>query len=216
MYSLAEWQKLPKDDKKIIINSSVPDGTDSWVPWTIGMCYSWIDAKENKDINDILIGDHHNLVLCAINIHTDQNRRGSSSITRKIISQTLSNNGIQNIQIENKKYFETLANYKFIISPEGNGIDCHRHYEALMSGCIPIVEDNPLIRKKYKNLPVIYTKDYSEINSEYLNMKYQEMLNKTYDFSSLYYDYYPEFIQNIIKFNGVYWVKRLLAKQIKL
>ena len=43
-----------------------------------------------------------------------------------------------------------LSKYKFIISPEGNGIDCHRHYEAILCGCIPIIEYNKDIEKNMK------------------------------------------------------------------
>jgi hypothetical protein len=105
-----------------------------------------------------------------------------------------------------------LPKYKFIISPEGNGIDCHRHYEALMAGCIPIIEDNELIREKYKGCPILYTKDYSEITKEYLESKYEEMKNKYYDFSRLFLNYYDDKTQIEIKNNGNYWGNRLTGK----
>ena len=54
----------------------------------------------------------------------------------------LTKNGFINLRLNAEDYFNSLKNYKFIISPEGNGIDCHRHYEALLSGCIPICEYN--------------------------------------------------------------------------
>ena len=33
-----------------------------------------------------------------------------------------------------------LSSYKFALSPEGNGIDCHRTWECLYLGVIPIVK----------------------------------------------------------------------------
>lgn len=101
-------------------------------------------------------------------------------------------------------YFNSLKKYKFIVSPEGNGIDCHRHYEALLSGCIPICEYNPRTEEKYKNIPILYTKDYGDITEEYLSKKYLEMLDKKYDFTKLFLSYYDEKQQRQINFNCEY------------
>ena len=115
-------------------------------------------------------------------------------------------NGIQNNELHHEFYFTFLPSYKFVISPEGNGIDCHRHYEALLAGCIPIVEHNPLIEEKYKGCPILYTTDYSEITEEYLQQKYQEMLHTEYDFSRLFLSFYSDEEQKLIKQCGNYWL----------
>ena len=39
-----------------------------------------------------------------------------------------------------KRYRELVANSKYVISPPGNGIDCHRTWESLFLGSIPIVK----------------------------------------------------------------------------
>jgi hypothetical protein len=36
-----------------------------------------------------------------------------------------------------RAYLDNLANSKFVISPVGNGLDCHRSWEALACGAIP-------------------------------------------------------------------------------
>ena len=102
-----------------------------------------------------------------------------------------------------------LFRSKFVISPEGNGIDCHRHYEALIAGCIPIMESNPLIIKKYHGCPILYTSDYSEITEEYLLKKYDEMIDKVYDFSCLFLSHYPTDVQNYIRNCGNFWCNKL-------
>ena len=149
--------------------------------------------------NKIQIGEHKELVLCAISKTTDIRRRGNQEINRKKILQNLKKNNILNKMVDSDKYFEKLSNYKFIISPEGNGIDCHRHYEALMSGCIPIIEYNKDMERKYKDMPVLYTKDYSEITEEYLISKYKEFQNKKYNFEKLFLSYYMQSLQIIPK-----------------
>ncbi len=43
------------------------------------------------------------------------------------------------IDVNPRKYRKILNKYMFVASPEGNGIDCHRTWEALYLGTIPIV-----------------------------------------------------------------------------
>jgi hypothetical protein len=206
MKTLQQWQKCYKNKNNIIINASATDGSDSPQEFPIGMCFRYI----NYQGIDTQIGNHDKLIFCGIREYTDQNRR--KELNRTTILKTLQSNGITNTILTSEDYFKTLPSYKFVVSPEGNGIDCHRHYEALMAGCIPIVEDNPHIRKLYGNCPILYTKDYSEITSEYLTQKYSEMIDKTYDFSKLFLSSYPVAVQYEIKRNSAHWTKIITKK----
>ena len=58
--------------------------------------------------------------------------------------------------------------YAFVVCPHGGGLDCHRNWEALCLGCIPIVKTSP-IDNLYKNLPVLIVKDWQHITNELLN-----------------------------------------------
>jgi hypothetical protein len=42
--------------------------------------------------------------------------------------------------LNQSEHFERMSKYKFIASPEGNGVDCHRTWESLYFNSIPIVE----------------------------------------------------------------------------
>lgn len=57
-----------------------------------------------------------------------------------------------------------MTKYKFVLSPPGVGLDCHRTWEALVLGCIPIIRSSP-IDSVYKDLPVWIVKDWSEANN---------------------------------------------------
>lgn len=208
MPTLRDWQRTAKDHSQIILQASTQDGLDGWTEFPIGMSWGW-ESNKNKS----LIGDHSKTVLCAISIHTDRHRR-PTGINRQQIVDTLKANGIQNISLSVDDYFATLPSYKFVISPEGNGIDCHRHYESLMAGCIPIIERNPLTETKYKGCPVLWTTDYSEITEEYLLKKYDEMIDMEYDFSALFLSSYLPNLQNEISQNSKYWLKRLTVKPV--
>jgi len=206
IYTLREFQNTYKNTDTLIVQASVTDGSDRWQPFPIGMQFSYL-YNYNKG-NLIQIGDHENTVMCAINIHTDKLRR-PNGLNRECFANKLNDNNIKNKMLDHKNYFEDLPKYKFVISPEGNGIDCHRHYEALIAGCIPIIEHNELIAEKYKGCPILFTTDYSEITEEYLLKKYEEMIDQTYDFSRLFLSYYDAKVQEEIKKCGNYWINRL-------
>jgi hypothetical protein len=205
--TLKQWQTQIKSIDTLIFNASEHTQlNDAWVPYTIGMAV-WF-AKYNGTIEQAQIGSHGNLLLCAIRKHTDSRRR-PNGLNRESIINTLQYNGFRNLELNINTYYNILPSYKFVASPEGNGIDCHRHYEALLAGCIPIIEYNEGIAKKYEGCPILFTNDYSEINEEYLNKKYEEMINKEYDFSKLFIHNYDKSIQNEIIDNGNYWNMRI-------
>ena len=209
--TLRDWQLKLKNKSDLIVQASPVDGSDSWQDiFSIGMSYQFVNAYDiYNNITKFQIGNHDEIVCCAISNDTDKRRRGNKNINRRVILSNLEKNGIKNSNLKPIDYFLNLPSYKFVISPEGNGIDCHRHYEAIIAGCIPIIEKNVLVENKYKNLPILYTTDYTEITDEYLNNVYLSMLDKQYDFSSLFINNYDNNTQNYIKYCGNAWVNHL-------
>jgi len=205
--TLQHWQNMIKPRNEWLYNcSEYTYQNDEWVSFPIGI--GWTFISQQLSLKDIQHGSHDKLVLCSIREYTDQRRR-PNGLNRISILETLRYHKIENQELSSSVYFKELPKYKFVISPEGNGIDCHRHYEALMAGCIPIVEDRDIIREKYKGCPILYTKDYSEITEEYLNEKYNEMIHTIYDFSRLLLSTYSDAEKCQIKDNGNYWANRL-------
>ena len=72
-----------------------------------------------------------------------------------------------------KQYRGLLLRSKFVISPPGNGPDCHRTWEAMYLGAIPIVKKNfwPF---QHKNLPVIQLDEWENLQN-YLGWKLPEI-----------------------------------------
>jgi hypothetical protein len=58
--------------------------------------------------------------------------------------------------------------YAFVVCPHGGGLDCHRNWEALCLGCIPIVKTS-YIDSLYKDLPVLIVKNWEDITIDLLN-----------------------------------------------
>ena len=58
--------------------------------------------------------------------------------------------------------------FAFVICPHGGGLDCHRNWEALCLGCIPIVKTSK-IDNLYNDLPVLIVKDWNIIDNNLLH-----------------------------------------------
>lgn len=62
-------------------------------------------------------------------------------------------------------YARELAAYRWCVSPPGNGLDCHRTWEALCLGVVPVVQGG-LSPGLYDGLPVIEMDDLAALSVE--------------------------------------------------
>lgn len=92
-------------------------------------------------------------------------------------------------QIERKATWKNQTEYAFVISPHGNGMDCHRTWEALVLGCIVIVKKSPL-DSLYEGLPVLIINEWSDITEELLKNTIIEFKNKNFNYEKLLLEYY--------------------------
>ena len=72
------------------------------------------------------------------------------------------------IEIERQKvnlneYVKKLNTFKYILCPEGNGIDTHRVWESIYAGAIPVVKKN-IFYEQIKDLPIVMVDELDEIN----------------------------------------------------
>jgi len=70
-------------------------------------------------------------------------------------------------QIPRNLVWRRYAGFAFEASPHGNGLDCHRTWEALLLKTVPIVKTSPL-DSMYDGLPVVIVADWREIDREKL------------------------------------------------
>jgi hypothetical protein len=81
--------------------------------------------------------------------------------------------------------WKNMIEYKYVISPLGNGLDCHRTWEAIILGCIPIVKKSKL-DPMYKGLPVLIVNDWSDVTQELLDNYIADYSN----INKIYLDYW--------------------------
>ena len=75
------------------------------------------------------------------------------------------------------EYLAQLASAYFCISPRGNGLDCHRTWEALYLGTIPVVTRSALT-DHFSDIPMVVLDDWSEFKSvEFSPQRYAQLWN---------------------------------------
>lgn len=80
--------------------------------------------------------------------------------------------------------WKTMTQYAFIPSPPGSGPDCHRTWEALILGCIPIVKRSGL-DPLFEGLPVWIVNEWTDITEETMGETVDRFRNMTFDMSRL-------------------------------
>jgi hypothetical protein len=91
--------------------------------------------------------------------------------------------------------WELQSQFQFVLSPHGAGLDCHRTWEALLLGCIPIVKTAKL-NDLFEGLPVIAVDDWREINQQFLQDRAQEMAGNTFNLEKLSMRYWKSKIKS--------------------
>ena len=106
------------------------------------------------------------------------------------------------INVTNSKCYDLWKDFKFVLSPKGAGLDCHRTWEVLAMGSIPIVLSST-IDDAFKHLPVVIVDTWSEINEQFLQTKYDEIMkkheNNEYKMEKLQLDYWTKKFQTKLK-----------------
>ncbi|WP_146030515.1 hypothetical protein [Pseudovibrio exalbescens] len=98
-------------------------------------------------------------------------------------------------RVERKRSWARNADFFFTISPFGQGMDCHRTWEALLLGSVPVVPASPL-KPLFKDLPVVVVEDWRQITPGFLAEQKERILDATFDFSPLFLSYWQaRFVQ---------------------
>ena len=91
--------------------------------------------------------------------------------------------------------WKSQTEYAFVLSPHGNGLDCHRTWEALNLGCIVIVKRSA-IDDLYDDLPVLIVESWTDINTKLLYNTIELFKSKTFDVRKLEIQYWKDKIRS--------------------
>ena len=97
------------------------------------------------------------------------------------------------------EYHASLRRAKFVYSPIGSGLDCHRHYEALLFGAIPLVEYEETLVELLAPFPVVFVREWREARAPRLRQLWvrAKELAATFNYTELRRDVW---IQRVLAF----------------
>lgn len=104
--------------------------------------------------------------------HFNKHKQQTFGDDRSAVQRALEGNPaveFQTQKLRRSALWREKTRYAFVVSPHGNGLDCHRTWESLVLGNIVIVKRSSL-DALYDGLPVVIVNDWSEINSANLRI----------------------------------------------
>uniref|UniRef100_A0A6V2FXP0 Exostosin GT47 domain-containing protein n=2 Tax=Ditylum brightwellii TaxID=49249 RepID=A0A6V2FXP0_9STRA len=111
-----------------------------------------------------------------------------------------------------EQYLEQIARSRYVISPNGDHPDCHRHYEALGLGAIPITQLDPYLYSHLKEGPIIYDNDnwnLTELTSTLTLPAPKVNRNMIFE------EYWMEYVERVVG-RPLWWWDVVDAKRSKL
>ena len=199
-YELTEDNLISMPENLVHIfanNINFPDKRISYFP--MGR-----DFRSAGLFGDFLPGSKkNNLVYCNFSLNTH-------SVRQEIFNNIKDMDFIQfehmgeflSYSISREQFFERLSSSKYSICPRGNGIDTFRLWDSLYLGTIPIVVKEALFHKELEDLPILFLEspeEFSKLTNDFLESKYQDMLNKEWNYEKLKLSYWRSLINNTLQ-----------------
>ncbi len=136
-------------------------------------------------------------VKCYANFHFSMNTKHGYD---RIDALNNTDNGL--VYYEPEKVMRIISwkkqtDFSFCICPHGGGLDCHRNWEALILGCIPIVKTSA-IDNLYDDLPVLIVNSWKEVTEELLNNTIKQFKMKQFNYEKLKLNYWVNLIKRTL------------------
>ena len=143
-----------------------------------------------RAINTLINGERINRIYVNVDPGTNWGHRGP-------VMQKMGQNPLATF-VNRSPYYEYLMQmkqFKWVCSPKGNGADCHRTWEALYVGCIPLVDDIDNFHEFAKELPMILISDWSTVTLEFLE---RETAKLKFNYEMLNFNYWKNKIESYL------------------
>lgn len=91
--------------------------------------------------------------------------------------------------------WKNITQFAFVLSPFGMGMDCHRTWEALCLGAIPILKAD-MFGQMFAGLPVLIVNDWREITRSVLDETIQTFKSKEFNYEKITLKYWTDMINS--------------------
>lgn len=143
----------------------------------------WNKLKESKQIRNLLYINH--------SVKTNTKERVAPYVLFECESWVTAKYGKNGKDFD--QYIDNVYNHKFVLCPEGNGIDTVRLWETLYMGSIPVVK-RCINTNYYMDLPICFVNDWREITEDFLNDEYDRIISKNWNMQKLTFSYWRNLI----------------------
>ena len=93
-----------------------------------------------------------------------------------------------------EEYLFDISASKFVLCPNGNGVDCFRTWETLYLGSIPIVQ-NSRAAQYFSDLPILIVDDFYSLTPDFLQEKHAEITSKEWNLDKLKLSYWKSLFE---------------------
>jgi len=172
-------------DKNIPNTTLIPMGLENLRRLRYGR-KKWFKSKETKKTK---------MILCSYDNFKNFDVRGG---LQNVLNE---NSHIDYLNFKNaEEYFINLRNYRFVICPEGKGVDTSRIWEGLLLNVFPIFKKNSFtVKLKEIGIPGIYLDNWNDLKSydeDHLIRKYDSLI--TTNHPRLYeFDYWEKVFKSL-------------------
>ena len=157
----------------------------------IGIANSQWPHGDQNAIKSIKENDTLKTNLVYKNFQVDTNH-GERALCNHI---TNTNGILMNNNTSQKMYWNNIKKSLFVISPPGNGIDCHRIWECLYLQSVPVVKYHEAF-SEFKHLPILFIDNWNEVTVDFLRSKIENYINFDFNIPDLTLKYWRDKILN--------------------
>lgn len=152
--------------------TAVPVGLENRFRNRNGAMRDFLATREVEEIED-----RPNWLFASFNV---DNNRATREPLRHALSQ--SPYGFPFKRLSPIAYRREVLKSKFVLSPPGNGPDCHRTWEAIYLGAVPVLLEGYIASELAQDLPLITVRDYApflRLSKSSLQSLYLEVRRKS-------------------------------------
>ena len=190
-YAPGEFIKFLNDPKIFMWFGVNKDSNHSkFIAIPLGLCSKYRRPYKSKDLMDLALTSKTNLCYCNFNLSTNYN-------LRKLVKDYFCDKNfvIYSEICEQDVYLNYAAKSKFLISPQGRGMDCFRTWECFYLNTIPIVKSS-FLDELYDDLPALIINNWEEVTEAFLENQYDIIQSKknSYNYKKLNFGYWSNLI----------------------
>ena len=135
---------------------AIPIGLENYWHRGAGELLEYLDGHLSLLGPDDELRDRHQPVAASFRVDTNPAVRGA-------LMMKVSARGLTNEALNRTDYRRSLRQSMFVVSPPGNGLDCHRTWEAVYLGAVPVVLRSCIAPSLAQESPMLVVDEWEEV-----------------------------------------------------